>query len=618
MKLSHIRSPGRKDLQNRSAHLARDERPEMADSDAWSSGTPKEGPVSRAYGETDSNADRLCWASQLAALPSETLSSTQETPRSDSRELRSVRSQDPPDEVVQISLNSPRKRSRRHVDDSYAHQPTTTLCSHLTPSAADTHVERLLRTEVKELNASGQSGLEWSPKLILPTPYGIEVALELERVQSKPKGTTFCLEPFYKVTRVLPRSHVDTLKSMRGDIMRTFLFRNPIAGVDVSTLTGEGRRVAEFWRMIIGEKKSLVWEISDKEGNSWELYVKPDETLNKRGEPPKLKNIRLEGYLQRQFTLRSLLSSKVQDLISKRKLPLVLDIDDTLLRIVGSNSAKYIPTERLAEVDPSRILTLRDGRQAVMATGLLQFLDEMKMRYEISICSVGDVDYVEQVREALEMIRPNGEPRFMGVVYSARDDWLYFQGRTAEKLAERAAKLCRKPDGFNKELPEVDKLTTESDSKELKQVEKNVNPFEIPPKDLRNVFAYYDIALQDSQFVLEDTSIRPIFVLDPLIVDDCPAAWNREQQANVVQAKMKKENVEKNLVWDVVLDKTIPQALHYSAAYFWPAYDAWVAQMAEYEADPFCALEPPRPPRLVHFLGDYMRACQAVRVENNL
>ncbi|KAI8995128.1 hypothetical protein BC832DRAFT_536024 [Gaertneriomyces semiglobifer] len=325
--------------------------------------------------------------------------------------------------------------------------------------------------------------------------------------------------------------------------------------------------------MIIGEKKSLVWEIRDKEGNSWELYVKPDETLNKRGEPPKLKNIRLEGYLQRQFTLRSLLNSKVQDLISKRKLPLVLDIDDTLLRIVGNNSAKYIPTERLAEVDPSRILKLRDGRQAVMATGLLQFLDEMKMRYEISICSVGDVDYVEQVREALEMIRPNGEPRFMGVIYSARDDWLYFQ------------------------------------------VEKNVNPFEIPPKDLRNVFAYYDVALQDSQFVLEDTSIRPIFVLDPLIVDDCPAAWNREQQANVV---MKKENVEKNLVWDVVLDKTIPQALHYSAAYFWPAYDAWVAQMAEYEADPFCALEPPRPPRLVHFLGDYMRACQAVRVENNL
>jgi hypothetical protein len=68
---------------------------------------------------------------------------------------------------------------------------------------------------------------------------------------------------------------------------------------------------------------------------------------------------------------------------------LVLDLDDTLVRVVGNQPGRYVP-EKQADSIPHRVKRLRDGRKVVLAARVEEFLDWAKKYFEISVCSLGD------------------------------------------------------------------------------------------------------------------------------------------------------------------------------------------------------------------------------------
>jgi hypothetical protein len=84
-----------------------------------------------------------------------------------------------------------------------------------------------------------------------------------------------------------------------------------------------------------------------------------------------------------------------------------------------------------ALVDRKRIAYLKDGRRIVLAQNIFEFLDWAKTKFEISICSLGDKNYVDMVVDILD---PD-KTRIRGIVYSARGEYNYLlqQESTSQK-----------------------------------------------------------------------------------------------------------------------------------------------------------------------------------------
>ena len=76
-------------------------------------------------------------------------------------------------------------------------------------------------------------------------------------------------------------------------------------------------------------------------------------------------------------------------LLQSKRLPLVLDLDDTLVRVVGNQPGRYVPQNQAQNV-PHRVKRLKDGRKVVLADKVEEFLDWAKKYFEISVCSLGD------------------------------------------------------------------------------------------------------------------------------------------------------------------------------------------------------------------------------------
>jgi NLI interacting factor-like phosphatase len=109
-----------------------------------------------------------------------------------------------------------------------------------------------------------------------------------------------------------------------------------------------------------------------------------------------------------------------------------------------------------------------------LAERVFEFLEWASRLFDISICSLGDQQYVDMVCQVL-----NTENQIIrsGVAYSARVEYLYL----SQTLNSRK-----------------------------------------PPKDLRSLFAYYDI---------QDERIIPI---EPIILDDNAGMWASNQQDNII------------------------------------------------------------------------------------
>ena len=169
--------------------------------------------------------------------------------------------------------------------------------------------------------------------------------------------------------------------------------------------------------------------------------------------------------------------------MKSRKLPLILDLDDTLIRVVDkTGSNKVFPFSKLdlgkfkilKNLVKNRTRELKDGRKVVLASKVLEFLRWAKQFFEISICSLGDLDYVNQVIRVLD---PNNS-YIKGVVYSARDEYLYLNQNQNQNAKVRVA-----------------------------------------PKDVRSLLAFSEV----SQILLE-----------PIIVDDIVNMWIPQQRDSVI------------------------------------------------------------------------------------
>jgi hypothetical protein len=179
------------------------------------------------------------------------------------------------------------------------------------------------------------------------------------------------------------------------------------------------------------------------------------------------------GYLVKPVELQKVIHDQAEMLLRSRKLPLVLDLDDTLVRVVGNTPGRYVPDSQ-AEMVPHRVRELRDGRKVVLAERVYEFLHWASKFFDISVCSLGDQAYVDMV---VQILNSEGPVIRGGVNYSARGEYLYLKQQQNGKRT---------------------------------------------PKDLSSLYAFYHI--KDS---------LPISI-DPLILDDNATMWPSDQQDNII------------------------------------------------------------------------------------
>ena len=118
----------------------------------------------------------------------------------------------------------------------------------------------------------------------------------------------------------------------------------------------------------------------------------------------------------------------MEGLLYSRKLPLVLDLDDTLVRLVGEGNDRHVPESDVHRckfiksihtyryimifaviffsvsadhmidlfffflefnIDGNRVVSLSDSRRVVLTERVHEFLDWAQNFYEISVCSLG-------------------------------------------------------------------------------------------------------------------------------------------------------------------------------------------------------------------------------------
>ena len=82
------------------------------------------------------------------------------------------------------------------------------------------------------------------------------------------------------------------------------------------------------------------------------------------------------------------------------------------------------------EVDRQRMRILPDGRKILLARDSIKFLTWAKTFFQLSICSLGEKSYVDQVVEILD---PNGA-LIDGEVYSSREEYTHLQRSQRERL----------------------------------------------------------------------------------------------------------------------------------------------------------------------------------------
>jgi hypothetical protein len=206
------------------------------------------------------------------------------------------------------------------------------------------------------------------------------------------------------------------------------------------------------------------------------------------------------------------------------------------------------PSHLDAEGELKRLRVLNDGRMVLLAGDAIEFLTWAKDYYEVSICSLGEKSYVDQV---VKLLDPD-HTLIVGEVYSSRDEYTYLQQHPNDKHR--------------------------------------------PPKDVASIFPF---GLGEAGAV-EGEAEAAAMVPDirPLIVDDSWKVWPVEQQDQIIIIK----RVQAGTSWDVSFLPVIRTTLHHVHDVFFKKLRTWNARMTEWTRDTAArattapAKPPPPPP----------------------
>ncbi|KAJ3233980.1 hypothetical protein HDU81_001805 [Chytriomyces hyalinus] len=338
---------------------------------------------------------------------------------------------------------------------------------------------------------------QWKFKLTMPTGSGIPfeksdppfVTLTTCSItRARPPGNpTFLLESEYAMKELLPRSFYNLL-SFNG-IPHTFVFNftNP--------------EHAAFKEMA-GLRKTGYIIVKEASSNEiWELHLKVSR-----------ERTNIFGYLIKASEVRRFVQINASTILAGRRLPLVLDLDDTLVRMIGTEEGRYVPPSQ-AMLVPDRVRPLADGRKVVLTERVEEFLQWASKYYDISVCSVGDQSYVDQVIAVLDPSRTI----IRGVGYSARAEYMHIQGTSMPKR---------------------------------------------PPKDLESLFVYPTRA-RDVMFTGA--------LVEAMIVDDNVHMWPLEQQDSIIVVR-EQRNAK---VWNVQLFPHVQSVLNIIHGEFFKQLDQW-------------------------------------------
>jgi hypothetical protein len=94
------------------------------------------------------------------------------------------------------------------------------------------------------------------------------------------------------------------------------------------------------------------------------------------------------GFLIRQIDMVRNVKDCVHELVRHRKLPLVLDLDDTLVRLVGNENGRFVPEADIPKCE-DRVAVLKDGKRVVLTERVREFLEWAQQLFDISVCSLG-------------------------------------------------------------------------------------------------------------------------------------------------------------------------------------------------------------------------------------
>ncbi|KAF1802727.1 hypothetical protein FB192DRAFT_1282243 [Mucor lusitanicus] len=275
---------------------------------------------------------------------------------------------------------------------------------------------------------------------------------------------------------------------------------------------------------LYGLRKSAYVAMRTEDGELYELHLKPSRDkqyvlpVNVQNKQNTDRFCRfLFGYLVKHEAMIHIVKQSMEELLHSRKLPLVLDLDDTLVRIVGEGNERHVPEADIPKCK-DRVAVLKDGRRVVLTEGVHEFLEWAQQFFDISVCSLGDQTYVENVVKVLD---PQGVC-IRGINYSARSEHDYIK---------------RSPDPGR------------------------------PPKDLLALYSFC---------ALKDKSLGSSFQL-PLILDDETRMWPADQIDNIIEVTHQRDSP----VWSVSLFPVVRDTLQYVHQEFFRQYDIWIQKCQE-------------------------------------
>ncbi|CAO3654934.1 unnamed protein product [Mucor hiemalis] len=319
----------------------------------------------------------------------------------------------------------------------------------------------------------------------------LDVQLKTHEVFYRGDEPKLLLEDSYEIQGAYPRGFF--VMMAKRNIKHNFVFEYP----------------EHYWfEDLYGLRKSAYVCMRTTDGELYELHLKPSR-----------EKLYMFGYLIKHVDMIRIVKDSMNDIILQRKLPLVLDLDDTLVRLVGEGNDRYVPEADIPKCK-DRVAVLKDGRRVVLTQRVHEFLDWAQNLFDISVCSLGDQNYVENVVNVLDP----GNNRIRGILYSARSEHDYIK---------------RSPDPGR------------------------------PPKDLLALYSFC---------ALKDKSLGSSFSL-PLILDDETRMWPLEQHDNIIEVKCQ-ANVP---VWSVSLFPVVQETLAYVHQEFFRQLDIWGVRSQEAE-----------------------------------
>ncbi|KAF9125041.1 hypothetical protein BG015_004981, partial [Linnemannia schmuckeri] len=126
----------------------------------------------------------------------------------------------------------------------------------------------------------------------------------------------FYLEKNYVVRASLPRSFY-MIMAQHG-IKHCCVFDFPVG--------------SKWWSELSGLRKSTYVDIrAENSSERWELHLKPSRDRSN-----------IFGYICKHDYLANVINGQKMNLLNNRRLPLVLDLDDTLVRLIGNERTRYV------------------------------------------------------------------------------------------------------------------------------------------------------------------------------------------------------------------------------------------------------------------------------------